>query len=90
MSISIGSATQVDAPTAAQPAAARQPAPAQKPQATAAPARAATDTVQISAAAQALQEASETSVQTAREARAGDVQALRLQTREAAAQAITK
>jgi hypothetical protein len=45
----------------------------------------ATDTVQISSAAKAsLQEATETTVQTAKEARSGDLQAQRLQAREAA------
>jgi len=55
------------------------------------PQPAATDTVQISSAAQAaLQEATETTVQTAKEARSGDLQAQRLQTREAAAAEETK
>ena len=45
----------------------------------------ATDTVQISSAAKAaLQEATETAVQTAKEARSGDLQAQRLLAREAA------
>jgi len=61
-------------------AASRQPAPpaAGKPQ------PATTDTVQISAAAKALQELTETSVQTGQEARGGDVQAQKLQAKEAA------
>jgi len=49
------------------------------------PQPAATDTVQISSAAQAaLQEATETNIKTAKEARSGDLQAQRLQAREAA------
>jgi len=43
------------------------------------------DTVRLSSAAQALQEATETQAQTAREARGGDVQATRLLAREASA-----
>jgi hypothetical protein len=82
----VSSATQIQAPAAVQPSAARQPAPA-----TAAKAQpAATDTVKISVAAQAAQELIETSVQTAKEARTGDVQALTLQAKEAAAQETTK
>jgi hypothetical protein len=50
----------------------------------------AADTVQISTAAQALQEATETQVQTAKEARSGDVQAVRLLAKETAAHHITK
>ena len=49
-----------------------------------------TDTVQISAAAKALQETIETSAQTAREASSGDVQAQRLLARQAAAHAAEK
>ena len=56
-------------------------APQSKPQPTA------TDTVQISSAGQAaLQEATETDVQTAKEARSGDLQAKHLQARQAAAE----
>jgi hypothetical protein len=84
MAISVSSATHVQAQTAVQPAAAHQPAPAPKPQPPV------TDTVQISAAAKALQETVETSAQIAREASSGDVQAQRLQAKEAAARAITK
>jgi hypothetical protein len=80
----VSSATQVQAQAAVQPSAARQPAPAAK-----AP-PAATDTVKISVAAQAAQELTETSVQTAKEARSGDVQAQRLQAKEAATQETTK
>ena len=80
----ISSATQV---AAVQPsAAARQPAPA----AAAKPQAPAPDTVKFSVAAQALQELTETSVQTGQEARAGDVQAIKLQAKEAAAQNPTK
>jgi hypothetical protein len=80
----ISSATQV---TAVQPsAAARQPAPA----AAAKQQAPAPDTVKISVAAQALQELTETSVQTGQEARAGDVQAQKLQAKEIAAQNPTK
>jgi hypothetical protein len=80
----ISSATQV---TAVQPStAARQPAPA----AAAKPQAPAPDTVRISVAAKALQELTETSVQTGQEARAGDVQAIKLQAKEAAAQNPTK
>jgi hypothetical protein len=61
------------APSKAQPAAA-QPLP--------------TDTVQISAAAQALKEATENPAQTAREAAGGDRQAQRLLAREAADKAV--
>jgi hypothetical protein len=51
------------------------------------PEPAATDTVQISSAGKAaLQEATETPVQTAKEARSGDFQAKRLIAREAAAE----
>ena len=50
-------------------------------------ARIITDTVQISSAAQALQEAIESPAQTAKEASAGDHQAQRLLAREAAARA---
>jgi hypothetical protein len=57
------------APSKAQPAAA-QPLP--------------TDTVQISAAAQALRDATENPAQTAREAAGGDQQARRLLAKEAA------
>jgi hypothetical protein len=50
-----------------------------------------TDTVQISSSAKALlQEAMENSVQTAQEARGGDVQAMRLLAREAAAKLSAK
>ena len=84
MASPVSSATHVQAQTAVQPSAARQPAPAPKAQ------PAVTDTVKISAAAQALQEATETSVQTTREASSGDVQAKALLARQAAAHAITK
>jgi hypothetical protein len=82
--------TQAQAEAAAQSSEARQPAPAPKPPQPAAAPQSLTDTVQISAAAQALQEVTETQVQTAREARSGDVQAVRLPAKETAAQQITK
>jgi hypothetical protein len=47
------------------------------------------DTVHISAAAVALQEATETSAQTAKEAFSGDLQAQRLQAKEAATAQVT-
>jgi hypothetical protein len=72
---------QVRAHPEVQPPAARPPA---KPQ------PAATDTVKISVAAQALQEATETQAQTTKEAGSGDVQARRLLAQEAAAGAVTK
>src|SRR5450759_1436752 len=83
-------ATHVQAQAAAQSSGGRQPAPAPKPQPTAAPQPPVTDTVQISAAAQALREVTETQVQTAKEARSGDMQAVRLLAKETAARHITK
>jgi hypothetical protein len=69
---------------AAVPVAPHKPAQS-KPQ----PAAATADSVQLSSAAQArlaaMQEATETSAQTAKEASGGDLQAQRLQAREAAA-----
>lgn len=54
----------------------------------AAPQPSSTDTVQISSTAKALlQETLETSVQTAQEARGGDIQAMHLLAKEAAAKA---
>jgi len=44
------------------------------------------DTVQISSASQAMQEATETPAQTAKEAQSGDIQAKKLLAKEAAAQ----
>ena len=74
--------TPVTHPTQAQaanqPTTARQPAPQAKPQASP------KDTVQLSAAAAARQELTETAVQTAREASRGDIQARNLLAREAA------
>ncbi len=67
-------------PTATAP----QPAAASKPQA------AGSDTVQISAAAKALQETIETPAQTAKEAAGGDIQAKRLLAKEAAEHASEK
>jgi hypothetical protein len=93
MANAIPNAVQNQAATA-QPTVAAKPAisPNQK----AAPAKAQTkaaapiqDTVKISSAAQtALQEAVETSVQTAHEARGGDRQAQRLLAKEAAAKKV--
>jgi len=71
-------------PTAQAPAANKKVAPP-KPQ----PVKA-TDVVQLSAAAQALQEVTETPQQTAKEAMTGDRQALLLLAREAAAKADMK
>jgi hypothetical protein len=86
MTISVSSATQVQTPVEVQPASARQPVSAPKPPAATVPQAAAT--VNISAAAQSLQEVTETPAQTTREAGAGDLQARRLLAREAAAQAL--
>jgi hypothetical protein len=69
-------ATQAQA--ADQPTSARQPSPQAKPQPVPA------DTVNLSAAVALRQELTETSVQTAREASHGDIQAKNLLTREAA------
>jgi hypothetical protein len=90
MSISISSAANaVQAPVAVPPASTKQsaavptnpqPAPTVPPAAT----------VNISAAAKALQEAIETPTQTAHEAAAGDSQARRLLAREVAAEAANK
>ena len=77
----VTSPPQVQALAAVRPSEARQPAK---------PRPAATDTVKISVAAQALQEATETQAQTTKEAGSGDVQAKRLLAQEAAAHAVTK
>ncbi len=68
--------------------AARPPVPAQP--APLKPLPAATDTVKISVAAQALQEATETQAQNTKEASSGDVQARRLLAQEAAARVVKK
>ena len=68
---------------AARPAVPSQPAPLK-------PLPAPTDTVKISVAAQALQEATETQAQTTKEAGSGDVQARRLLAQEAAAHVVKK
>ena len=79
--------TPVSSATHAQ--AAVQPKPAtQQPQAK--PQSAPTDTVTISAAKQIVQESLENSVQTAKEAASGDLQAKRLLAREAADRVTTK
>jgi hypothetical protein len=84
-SISNASLAQPAAQSAAH-APAAQPTP---PKALSAPGSG--DTVQISNAAKALvQEATESSAQTAQEARGGDRQALRLLAKEAAAKAALK
>jgi hypothetical protein len=93
MAISVSSATHVQGndKAAAQPLVAQQYAAATRPQQTAAPTKQQpTDTVQISAAAQALQESAETSAQTTREAGAGDVQAQRLLAKQSATHVIRK
>jgi hypothetical protein len=80
----IGSISSV---TPAQPAvpAAAAPAPSSKS------AQGPSDTVQISTTAKALlQETMETTLQTAREARGGDLQAVRLLAKQAAAHASSK
>ena len=84
MAIPITSATHAQAQPAVKVTQARQPAPQPRPQPPV------TDTVQISAAAKALQETIETAAQTAREASTGDVQAQRLLARQAAAHASEK
>ena len=72
----------------AQPAPKTQAASQKAPQPKAQPA--ATDTVKLNSARAVVQEATETSVQTAREAASGDIQARNLQARQAAAKAQTK
>jgi hypothetical protein len=74
---SLSSATHAQAAAQPQVTAAKQPVQAN-------PQPASTDTVQISAAAQALREAVENPAQTAKEAAGGDLQAKRLLAREAA------
>jgi len=87
----VNSATYVQAQAAVQPPAARPPAPRPpQPEPTVKPQPATTDTVKISVVAQALQEATETQVQTTKEAGSGDVQARRLLAQEAAARAVTR
>lgn len=78
----------IPALSAAQPT--TQAAPAQPPTSKAPPPSSG-DTVQISNTAKALlQETMETSVQTANEARGGDIQAMRLLARQAAARPSSK
>ena len=85
---SVTHATQADPTVAA--AQTQAAAPPQKPTeskpAASKPSAEPKDTVQISAAAQALQEASETPQQTAKEAQGGDQQAKRLVAQQAAAE----
>jgi hypothetical protein len=84
----ITSSMPVTPPVVANPPNAVQSAPkAAQSAAKAQPATAAVDTVQISAAAQVLQEATETPAQTTKEASSGDHQAQRLLAREAAEKA---
>jgi hypothetical protein len=74
--------------TQSQPPAQIRSAPQESPKPQAPPAAVPTDTVHLSSAAQAaLQEATETQAQTAKEARGGDGQAVRLLARETAAKA---
>jgi hypothetical protein len=80
----VSNVTHVQAQPAVNATPVRQPAAQPKPQPPA------TDTVQISAAAQTLQEATETGAQTAREASAGDVQAQRLLAKHVAAYKVGK
>jgi hypothetical protein len=77
----VSSSTQTQA--AVQPKAASQQAAQPQPPAQPKPASP-TDTVTLSAAQQITQELSETSVQTAKEAAGGDIQAKHLLAREAA------
>lgn len=71
-----------------QPAPQSQAVSQKAPQPKAQPA--ATDTVRLNTARAIVQEATETSVQTAREAASGDIQARNLLARQAAARAETK
>lgn len=77
-SVSNAAHVQAVAPAVAQPASAPKPTAQAQPQA------APRDTVQISAAAQAIKEAIENPAQTAKEAAGGDAQARRLLAKEAA------
>jgi hypothetical protein len=88
MSIAITSAPHAAVSTqpAVQPKAATQQPASQSASAKVQPAP--VDTVQISAAAQALKEATENPAQTAREAAGGDIQAKRLLAKEAADKAL--
>jgi hypothetical protein len=79
----VSSATQTQ-PAAQSTPASQKPSPS-KPQSTTV-----TDTVQLSPAAQALQEATETVAQTTKEANSGDLQARRLLSQEAAAAKASK
>jgi hypothetical protein len=89
MSLSINSATHAEAAATSKPTNAAPPATSEgKLPQTTAPSKPTTpqDTVQISVAAQtALQELTETPVQTAQEARGGDHQAARLLAKKTAA-----
>jgi hypothetical protein len=80
----VSSATQIQPQPVVQPAASARPPATPAPPVAGKPQPAATDTVTISPAAKALQELTETSVQTGQEARGGDVQAQKLLAKEAA------
>jgi hypothetical protein len=81
--------SNVSSSTPTQPAAQPKPVTAKMTQSK--PQQTSKDTVQVSSAAQAaLMEATETSVQTAKEASAGDHQAQRLLAKEAAAKGAGK
>lgn len=86
MAIPVASATHVQTQAPVKETVRRQPVPKAQPQQQ----PPVSDTVQISAAAKALQETIETPAQTAREASSGDVQAQRLLARQAAARATEK
>ena len=80
----VSNVTHAQAQPAVNATPVRPPAAQPKPQPPA------TDTVQISAAARALQEATGTGAQTAREASVSDVQAQRLLAKHAAAHKVGK
>jgi hypothetical protein len=81
----ITSATQADPASAGESAAPSQQSAQPQTKLTGGTNSAATDTVTLSASAQAAQEVTETQAQTAKEARSGDHQAQRLLAKEAAA-----
>jgi hypothetical protein len=83
MASSVTSVTKIHARTTAQPSAARQAPAEPKPQPPA------TDTVQISTAARALQQRTEAAAQTVQAAATGDVQAQAV-LEKPAAHAVTK
>jgi hypothetical protein len=83
MASTVTSVTKIHAQTTVQPSPARQARPEPKPQPPA------TDTVQISSAARALQQRTEAATQTVQAAATGDVQAKAVLAKPAA-QAVTK